>query len=60
MITVKFLGGAKKSFLVDSLTIDENDLTIQQLLNFLVKKKPKNSINLDVNNLLVAVNGIDS
>jgi tRNA threonylcarbamoyladenosine modification (KEOPS) complex Cgi121 subunit/molybdopterin converting factor small subunit len=60
MITVKFLGGAKKSFLVDSLTIDENDLTIQQLLNFLVKKKPKNSINLDINNLLVAVNGIDS
>ncbi len=60
MITVKFLGGAKKSFLVDSLTIDENDITIQQLLDFLVKNKPKNSINLDVNNLLVAVNGIDS
>jgi len=60
MITVKFLGGAKKSFLVDSLTIDENDITIQHLLDFLVKKKPKNSINLDVNNLLIAVNGIDS
>ena len=60
MISVKFLGGAKKSFLVDSITIDENDLTIQQLLDFLMKKKPKNSHNLDVNNLLVAVNGIDS
>ncbi len=60
MITVKFLGGAKKSFLVDSLAIDENDITIQQLLDFLVKNKPKNSINLDVNNLLIAVNGIDS
>ena len=43
-----------------SLTIDENDFTIQQLLDFLVKKKPQNSIPLDVNNLLVAVNGIDS
>ncbi len=47
MITVKFLGGAKKSFLVDSLVIDKNDITIQQLLDFLIKNKPKNSINLD-------------
>ncbi len=60
MITVKFLGGAKKSFSVDSLIIEKNDLTIEQLLDYLVKNKPDNDNKLDVHNLLVAVNGIDS
>jgi tRNA threonylcarbamoyladenosine modification (KEOPS) complex Cgi121 subunit/molybdopterin converting factor small subunit len=60
MITVKFLGGSKKSFSVDSLTIEKNDLTIEQLLDHLVKNKPDNGNKLDVQNLLVAVNGIDS
>lgn len=60
MITVKFLGGAKKSFSVDSLTVEKTDITIKQLLDFLVKSKPDNNNKLDVRNLLVAVNGIDS
>ena len=60
MITVKFLGGAKKSFSVDNLTLEKTDLSIEQLLDFLIKNKPKNDYKLDVKNLLVAVNGIDS
>lgn len=60
MITVKFLGGAKKSFLVNSMTIDKTDITIEQLLEFLVNKIPENNNKLDVKNLLVAINGIDS
>lgn len=60
MITVKFLGGAKKSFSTDQIDIEKNDLTLQQLLDFLIKNKPKNDNKLDVNNLLIAINGIDS
>jgi tRNA threonylcarbamoyladenosine modification (KEOPS) complex Cgi121 subunit/molybdopterin converting factor small subunit len=60
MITVKFLGGAKKSFSTDHIDIEKNDLTLQQLLDFLLKNKPKNQTKLDVKNLLIAINGIDS
>lgn len=60
MIIVKFLGGAKKSFSTDHIDIDKNDLTLQQLLDFLIKNKPQNNYDLDLNNLLIAINGIDS
>lgn len=60
MITVNFLGGAKKSFSMDSLSIENTDITIEQLLDLLLQKIPKNNQPLDVRNLLVAVNGIDS
>ena len=60
MITVKFLGGAKKSYSTDSIEIEQNDLTIQELLDYLIKNKPVNDYTLDVNNLLIAVNGVDS
>lgn len=60
MITVKFLGGAKKSYSTDSLKIEQNDLTLHELLDYLIKNKPVNDYTLDVNNLLIAVNGVDS
>ena len=60
MITVKFLGGAKKSFSSESITVEKTDITIEQLLDFLVKNKPKNDDKFDTANLLVAVNGVDS
>ncbi len=60
MITVKFSGGAKKSFSTDHIDIDKNDLTLQQLLDLLLKNKPKNETKFDVKNLLIAINGIDS
>lgn len=60
MITVKFLGGAKKSYSTDSLTIGKNELSLQELLDYLIENKPENDYILDVNNLLIAVNGVDS
>ena len=60
MITVNFTGGAKKWFNLEQITIEKNDLNIQQLLNHLIEIKPKDTINFDTKNLLIAVNGIDS
>ena len=57
---VKFLGGAKKTFPTGEITIDDSDLTIHTLLDLLKSKKPLNTPKLDVNNLLIAVNGVDS
>ena len=60
MITVNFTGGAKKWFNLAHLIIEKNDLTIEQLLKHLIEIKPKNTIDFDEKNLLIAVNGIDS
>lgn len=61
MITVKFVGGAKKSFLVDELELPyENGITIDQVLTNIQKMKPSDTIELDVNNILIAINGADS
>ena len=60
MITVKFLGGAKKSFSTDSISIDKEELSVQQLLDYLLQKKPEKTPELDTANILVAINGTDS
>ena len=60
MITIKFLGGAKKLFSTESITLEKSDLTIEQLLDYLVTNILKNKNTLDLKNLLVAINGIDS
>lgn len=60
MFTVRFLGGAKKSFSVDKLEIDKSDVSINDLLELLVSLKPENTPNLDTENVLIAVNGADS
>jgi len=60
LITVKFLGGAKKSFSTDYITVEKDELTIHELLDYLLSKKPPTTPELDVNNILIAVNGIDS
>jgi len=60
LIKVKFLGGAKKFFSADYLDIEKTDITIEQLLDLLIKNNSDNDNKLDTNNLLVAVNGIDS
>jgi molybdopterin converting factor small subunit/tRNA threonylcarbamoyladenosine modification (KEOPS) complex Cgi121 subunit len=60
MITVRFLGGTKKLFLRDKLTLKENSMSVFHLLDYLQKTVPKNSLHLDVKNILVVVNGIDS
>lgn len=60
MITVRFLGGAKKLFLRDKLVVEENSMSVSNLLDYLQKTVPKNPLSLDVKNILVVVNGIDS
>jgi len=60
MITIKLVGGAKKSFLTDQLELDIDGITIEKLLDTLVELKPKNTPILDTNNILIAVNGADS
>jgi len=60
MFTVKFVGGAKKSFPVEQLKIDQSNITIQELINLLLELKPKDTPKLDTDNVLIAINGADS
>ena len=60
MFTVKFVGGAKKSFLTEQLKIDKSDISIQELINLLLELKPVDSPKLDTDNILIAINGSDS
>lgn len=60
MITVKLLGGARKSFSSDRLEIQNDSMTISGLLDHLMTSIPQNLPKLDPMNILVAVNGVDS
>ncbi len=60
MIKIKLLGGAKKSFATDKLEIENDSLTVSQLIELLQKSVPKNLPQLDVKNMLIAINGVDS
>jgi tRNA threonylcarbamoyladenosine modification (KEOPS) complex Cgi121 subunit/molybdopterin converting factor small subunit len=60
MFTVKFLGGAKKSFPKEHLKIDKSDISIQELIDLLLELKPVDSPKLDTDNVLIAINGFDS
>ena len=60
MITVNFIGGARKSFQTDSLEITQNIDTISEMISHLISKKPVNTPDFDGKNLLIAVNGVDS
>ena len=60
LITVKLMGGAKKSFSTDKIILEKNTSTINELISHLMEIKPKDTLEFDTNNLLIAVNGIDS
>ncbi len=60
MIMIKLVGGAKKLFLTDELKIDKSDISIQELLDLLLNLKPINTPKLDTENILIAINGVDS
>jgi len=57
---VKLLGGAKKSFSTDKIVLEKNTSTINELINHLMQIKPKDTLEFDTKNLLIAVNGVDS
>ncbi len=60
MITIKLLGGAKKSFGKDLMQAELDNITITKLLEYLLSVKPANTLDLDTRNILIAVNGADS
>lgn len=60
MIFIKFVGGAKKSFSSEQLSIDKSDISIQELLTLLLELQPANTPKLDTDNILIAINGYDS
>jgi molybdopterin converting factor small subunit/tRNA threonylcarbamoyladenosine modification (KEOPS) complex Cgi121 subunit len=60
MATIKLVGGAKKLFSTDQLELDIEGITLEKLLELLLEIKPKDTGTLDINNILVAVNGADS
>ncbi|WP_255486607.1 KEOPS complex subunit Cgi121 [Candidatus Nitrosotenuis sp. DW1] len=60
MLSIKLLGGAKKSFGTDLLQVDLDGIPINALLEHLLSIKPKDTMTLDTKNILVAVNGVDS
>ncbi|MDH2906765.1 MAG: KEOPS complex subunit Cgi121 [Candidatus Nitrosotalea sp.] len=60
MIIVKLLGGARKSFSSNKLEIQSDGITIFALLDRLKVSIPTNLPQLDQDNILVAVNGVDS
>jgi len=60
MITVKFVGGAKKSFSTEQLLLDKSSISIQELLDLLIELKPVDTPALDTENMLIAINGSDS
>ena len=57
---MKLLGSAKKSFFTDKIVLEKNADTINELINHLMEIKPKDTLEFDTKNLLIAVNGIDS
>ena len=54
------MGGANKSFSTDRVTLKESSMTLNELIDHLIQIKPKNTLEFDPKNLLIAVNGIDS
>ena len=57
---MKLFGGAKKSFSTDKIVLEKNTSTINELISHLMQIKPKDTLELDIKNLLIAVNGVDS
>lgn len=59
MITVKFLGGARKTFQIGQMQLERDRMDIDGLLDELIRMAPPGS-GFDGRNILVAVNGTDS
>ena len=60
MITVRMLGGARKSFPAGTVTLDGDGITVSDLFGMLADCKPSGTPDLDTRNALVAINGADS
>ena len=59
MITINILGGAKKIVGTSSLEFNRSNASISEILAFLQENVAEPKI-LSVNNILIAVNGVES
>jgi molybdopterin synthase sulfur carrier subunit len=59
LITINIFGGAKKIVGTSSLVFNRSIASISEILEFLQKNAVESKI-LDVNNILIAVNGTES
>lgn len=59
MITVKLLGGAKKAVGQSHVILDRPFASIAEILKFLKENAVQSKI-LDPNNILIAINGVES
>ena len=59
LITINMFGGAKKIVGTSSLVFNRSVASISEILEFIQKNAVESKI-LDVNNILIAVNGIES
>ncbi|HEY9486422.1 MAG TPA: MoaD/ThiS family protein [Nitrososphaeraceae archaeon] len=59
MITINILGGAKKIVGTSSLEFNRSNASISEILAFLQENAAEPKI-LSVNNILIAVNGVES
>lgn len=60
MITVHMLGGALKSFPAGDISLDCAGCTLSDMIRLLLAAKPEGTPPLDMQNVLLAVNGADS
>ncbi|MEK0347316.1 MAG: KEOPS complex subunit Cgi121 [Nitrosopumilus sp.] len=60
MITVKLVGGAKKSFSTEQLHIDKSNISNQELLDLMLRLKSADIPVLASGNIFIAINGPDS
>lgn len=59
-VVIKMIGGAKKSFPTDPISMDCSGVDVSRMLELLAEAKPPDTPPLDTKNMLVAINGADS
>jgi molybdopterin converting factor small subunit len=59
LITINILGGAKKIVGTSSLMFNRSNASVSEILEFLQENAVESKI-LNVNNILIAINGIES
>ena len=59
LITINILGGAKKIVGTSSLIFNRSNASVSEILAFLQENAAESKI-LNVNNILIAINGIES
>lgn len=60
MITVKLLGGSKRSFGSDKIEFDKKSLVLSDLLSLLQNMVQDGRPSIDTGNIIIAINGVDS